>query len=86
MRPRIDRTGQKFGNLLVLGLVGKNPHNQYMWRCRCECGKEINVPTHNLTTGNTRSCGCKRHNSTYWRNEGKHRHKIPKWLGLTKKD
>jgi hypothetical protein len=28
--------------------------------CRCECGKEVKVQANNLTSGNTRSCGCLR--------------------------
>lgn len=84
MRPRIDRTGNTYGFLSVLGLVGKNHHNQYLWRCRCVCGKEINVPTHNLTTGNTRSCGCKRHEPSHWRNKERNQHNVPEWLGVSK--
>lgn len=29
-----------------------------MWLCKCECGNTITVSTHQLNSGNTRSCGC----------------------------
>jgi hypothetical protein len=53
--PRVDLRGQRFGRLLVQGylpLVRKN------WHCLCDCGKEIDIETNSLTSGNTKSCGC----------------------------
>lgn len=29
-----------------------------MWKCLCDCGKEKDVPSHNLIIGKTKSCGC----------------------------
>lgn len=51
---RIDLTNKKFGKLLVRYRNKKNSK----WVCECECGKIINVTTSNLTTGNSKSCGC----------------------------
>jgi len=28
-----------------------------MWHCKCSCGRELDVATNALTTGNTTSCG-----------------------------
>jgi len=28
------------------------------WRCRCDCGNEVDVVSCNLISGSTRSCGC----------------------------
>lgn len=28
------------------------------WDCRCRCGKEVTVQGGNLTSGNSKSCGC----------------------------
>lgn len=52
-----DLTGQRFGRLVVLekDLTKTNrPH----WKCQCDCGNIIRVQGSNLTTGNTKSCGC----------------------------
>lgn len=51
---RIDLKNKKFGKLLVLYRNKTNPK----WVCKCDCGKIINVTTSNLTTGNSKSCGC----------------------------
>lgn len=56
-------TGQVFGRLTVLGR-GDDYHMPSTgkpfarWRCRCECGLEVDVTTSNLRQGRTRSCGC----------------------------
>ena len=49
--------GSIFGMLTVIGFVGKNERRVAIWRCRCECGKEINAPSGNLKNGQY-SCGC----------------------------
>jgi len=54
----IDRTGQRFGKLVVVTRTGTNVHKQVMWRCTCDCGGETTVPSGSLVTGNTASCGC----------------------------
>ncbi len=58
-----DYTGHKFGRLTAVErIVGKytsyNGSKQVRYRCVCECGKEIFVPTGRLQSGNTKSCGC----------------------------
>lgn len=50
---RLDKTGQRFGKLTVLK---KLPGGKYL--CQCDCGNQIEVITRNLTSGNTKSCGC----------------------------
>lgn len=49
--------GKKFGKLTVIDQIDKK-NRQLVWRCKCECGNEINVTTNHLVTGNTQSCGC----------------------------
>lgn len=54
-------TGQKFGNLVVLGFSGyiKNgAKNRAHWLCECECGNKSSVRSDSLTSGRTTSCGC----------------------------
>lgn len=57
------RTGDRFGNLVVLvdafacALKGR----KRITLCRCDCGTELIVRAHNLTSGNSNSCfraGC----------------------------
>ncbi len=54
----IDRTGQRFGRLVALERNGANVLKKALWRCRCDCGTEVCVPSGSLVTGNTTSCGC----------------------------
>lgn len=54
----VDRTGQRFGKLTVLGQAGRNALKKVLWKCRCDCGNEAVVVAGSLVTGNTESCGC----------------------------
>lgn len=53
-----DLTGKRFGKLVVTQMTDKRRFNSIIWTCKCDCGNEIAVPTHYLTTGDTQSCGC----------------------------
>lgn len=50
--------GQVYGRLRVLGFAGKNRYGSALWKCQCSCGNTTVVPTNQLNSGNTRSCGC----------------------------
>lgn len=53
-----DLTGQKFGELTALyPLEERSSDGRYMWHCICSCTNEIDVSSHALTSGQTRSCG-----------------------------
>ena len=54
----IDRTGQKFGRLLVLEEAGRNRLKKVLWKCKCDCGNIAVFTSGSLVTGNTVSCGC----------------------------
>lgn len=56
----IDKTGKKFSKLLVLETLKLEGKPDVYCRCRCDCGSEIVVKSSNLTSGNTKSCGCTR--------------------------
>lgn len=58
-KPKKDLINQKFGKLMVLYPTQDN-NGRLMWHCKCDCGKECDVSTTNLTTGHTKSCGCLR--------------------------
>lgn len=56
MGRRIDLTGHKFGDLVVIRYIGEGK-----WLCRCSCDKEVVVLASNLRRGHTKSCGHKKY-------------------------
>jgi hypothetical protein len=58
----IDRTGQQFGKLTVLGIDEEQTtlHGKkgLYWKCQCECGNITTVLGTNLSNGSIKSCGC----------------------------
>lgn len=54
---RIDRAGQRFGRLAVLGYHDTR-NGRARWSCLCDCGAVAIVPGGDLKDGNTTSCGC----------------------------
>lgn len=53
-----DLTGQRFGHLTVIEKTKERKHGCIIWRCKCDCGNETKVTSHNLVSGDTKSCGC----------------------------
>lgn len=54
-----DLTGQRFGKLFVIEkLPESNKFNRVQYKCKCDCGNEIIVPSNSLVSGHTISCGC----------------------------
>lgn len=57
----LDLTGQQFGRLMV---VGRAPDKTCpsrpltVWHCICSCGNAVDVLSHSLVSGKTKSCGC----------------------------
>lgn len=70
-RKVIDRIGKVYGKLTVINFVGRNDKGDYLWLCRCECGKEKIVISSDLNINSTHGCGDVIHrqgeNSTWWR-------------------
>ena len=56
----LNRTGLRYGNLVVLRYTGKNDNNGRLWECRCDCGVIKVIPGKNLSGGRVKSCGCSR--------------------------
>jgi len=54
----VDRTGQRFGRLVVLEQAGRTVSKKVLWKCKCDCGNETQTDSGSLVTGNTESCGC----------------------------
>lgn len=54
-----DMIGQVFSCLTVIGRAPRRPTvHDMIWRCRCVCGKELDVRASTLKKGATKSCGC----------------------------
>lgn len=58
-----DLVGLRFGRLLVLRRSGTASSGHATWACVCDCGTETVVRSHLLVSGETRSCGCLRHDT-----------------------
>ena len=51
--------GQKFGKLIVTEMLEeRNKNGRIVYKCRCDCGNEVEVLGNSLTTYHTLSCGC----------------------------
>jgi hypothetical protein len=55
---KLDLTEKRFGNLTVICRGDKTKHGTYRWNCKCDCGNLVSIPTNDLRSGHTRSCGC----------------------------
>lgn len=61
MPKKIDMIGKKYGRLLVLEKTDKKISNgTYIYKCRCDCGKELELPSAYLRSKHNTSCGCYR--------------------------
>lgn len=54
-----DITGHRFGRLVVLERLGRNPKGHYLVLCQCDCGNKQPARETSLSSGQ-RSCGCVR--------------------------
>jgi hypothetical protein len=58
----INAVGHTYGRLVVLEKAETRAsaagNTRTMWRCRCECGKVVDVTIAKLRNGHTQSCGC----------------------------
>lgn len=55
----LDLTDRVFGRLTAIKKTSRrDTYNNIIWYCRCECGGDALVSSHDLVRGNTQSCGC----------------------------
>lgn len=54
-----DLTGQRFGDLVVVGEHGKTAAGNVVWECMCDCGNTSYHSGTNLLSGSSSDCGCK---------------------------
>lgn len=52
--------GNKYGHLTVIEEAGIDSSNHKLWKCRCDCGKEIIARGSRLRNGEKQDCGCVR--------------------------
>ena len=50
--------GDRYGKLTVIEKTDKRYFKSIIYKCKCDCGSIIYVPSNNLTSGHTQSCGC----------------------------
>lgn len=55
----VDLFGRHFGKLVVLGKSHVDARRVSHWHCLCACGNKAIVGGNNLTSGNSKSCGCR---------------------------
>lgn len=53
----IDRSGIRYGMLVAIEAVPPS-RGRTKWRCSCDCGQQVVVAAGNLSSGNSKSCGC----------------------------
>ena len=56
-----DITGMRFGKLIAVEPLDTRRDGRTIWRCKCDCGGEIDAPLPQLTAGYRKSCGCLSH-------------------------
>jgi len=58
--PTRDLTGQRFGRLVALKVVGRHANHSLLWLCNCDCGTQIERTSASLCkrTDVVSSCGC----------------------------
>ena len=64
-----DLIGMTFNDLTIIGSgKGRRRSDGRMnrtWICECMCGRQVELPTNAITSGNTKSCGCRRKRSRH---------------------
>lgn len=62
MSKLVDRTGERYGRLVVLerapDFICSSGRKLVMWKCKCDCGNITNVSANSLRGNLTMSCGC----------------------------
>ncbi len=63
----VDRTGERFGKLVVVRDAGRK-FGGVLWECQCDCGRLVKVRSSSLKCGDAQSCGT--YGECYMRWEG----------------
>ena len=77
-----DLTGITFGRLTVIKRA-ENQGKYVVWECECSCGNTVLVKAASLSSGNTKSCGCLKHEHPYMITHGLSKHRLYSiWIGM----
>lgn len=75
-RPKADYTGQRRGRLLVQKAIIEPDsfrNNWGLWKCICDCGKEVEVRGDYIKSRTKNSCGCLRNEAAKaWKRKRSH--------------
>lgn len=77
----IDLTGKRFDRLIVKERRGTDNWKSSLWLCKCDCGNECLVTSHNLRTKHTKSCGCLQKEATV-KSHTSHGHRHTRLYGI----
>lgn len=53
-----DVSGKKFNKLVFVRRTNERRNGNILWECKCDCGNVTLVKKWDVTSGNTKSCGC----------------------------
>lgn len=84
----IELAGEKIGRLTVIDRVGSDKNKNALWRCLCDCGREVTVKGSELKKCHTRSCGCLQRDTVAARNRSHGMSKTAEyetWSGIIKR-
>lgn len=60
-KPIRDLTGVRFNNLEVVEYLGIGKHKKHYWRCKCDCGGTVDLPSGAIDKPySVKTCGCLR--------------------------
>lgn len=62
-------TGIRFGRLTALYPMDERRRRNVVWHCVCDCGREVDVPSAWLLSGDTASCGCRKGEVLFYANK-----------------
>lgn len=71
-----DITGHRFGRLVALERQGRS------WLCQCDCGKQMIASGANIRKGNTKSCGCLKHEPYHLTHGYRHTKIYKSWYAM----
>ncbi|MBR2189261.1 MAG: hypothetical protein IJ860_07640 [Eubacterium sp.] len=57
LNKRSDLTNRRFGSLTALEPTAEKKNGYTVWRCRCDCGREVLIPSRYLKKGWRTDCG-----------------------------